>query len=404
MPEPCFLQVPHPMGMIPAADIQRKADNAFPELIKKATEWQPAAGGSKSGKAPYPAEVLNFTGSWDDLQRYFFEKWWSLGLPVLPPTPERVAEMLAGTNRKPDEVLGAVPPQMGTLTVELAAAHGAMSGCRPEYMPLLIAACEAFLDPVANFQGALTTTGTTQSIIIVNGPVVQEIGLACEQGAAGKGHQANAAIGYALNLIAFTVGGSRPPAIDRSTLASPSDYVCWIFGENEKALPEGWNPLHVDRGFRRNDSVVTVMSSYPPVECIDHWSISADEHLRWWSRIVSPLTNIGGPCHVLLLDQNPIIALGPEHARLVAAEGWTKEDLRRAFWERTRIPLSDWPAGHPENERLVEKLGPVKGDTLIPITLSPEQFLIVIAGGDGKQSHYFAPFPGCFPVSRMVLK
>ena len=229
--------------------------------------------------------------------------------------------MLAGTSRKPDEVLGAVPPRMGVLTVELAAVHAAMAGCRPEYLPLLIAALEAFMAPETNWQGALTTTGTTQFVIVVNGPVVQEIGLACEQGAAGKGHHANAAIGYALNLITFAVGGSRPPSIDRSTLASPSDYVCWVFGENEKALPNGWPPLHVDRGFRKEDSVVTVMASYPPIECIDHWSISAEEHLRWWSHVVSPMTNIGGPCHVLLLEQKPIIAVGPEHAALMADRG-----------------------------------------------------------------------------------
>ncbi len=400
--EACLLQVPHPMGMISQGHIGKKAEEAFPEILRLATDWQPSGPDVETVRQPYPAEDLQFTGTLEQMQGFFLERGWSLGLPVLPPTPARVAGLLKGTTRQPDEVLGEVPPRMGILTVELTAVHAAMAGCRPEYMPLLIAALEAFLTPETNWRGALSMTGTTQSLIMANGPVVRKIGVACEQGAAGNGHQANAAMGYAVNLIAFTVGGSRPPSIDRSTLASPSDFVCWIFGENEQALPSGWEPLHVERGFRRSDSVVTVMCSYPPIENIDHWSISTDEHLRWWRYIVGPMHNMGGPCLVRVMEQYPILALGPEHARLIASAGWSKDDLRRTFWERTRMPLAAWPAGHPESERLAEKLGPLSADTPVPIILSPDQLLIVIAGGDGKQSHFFPPFPGSFPVSRLV--
>jgi hypothetical protein len=189
--------------------------------------------------------------------------------------------------------------------------------------------------------------------------------------------------------------------MDRSTLGSPADYVCWVFGENEKGLPDGWSPLHVERGFRDSDSVVTVMAGYPPVENMDHWSQSAEEHARWWGCIASPLQNMGGPCLPQMLTQNPLLAVGPEHARLMASAGWGKEDFRRAFWEETRVPLSAWPAACGP-ERLAEMLGPLSDESLIPVTLKPEQFVIVIAGGDGKQSHYFAPLPGAFPVSRIV--
>jgi hypothetical protein len=276
-----FVVVPHPMGMIPLPEIRKKAEDAFPEILKAAVQQNPKTK-LRPGKPPYPAQRIEFRGTVEDLNNLAFEKGWSMGLPILPPTPDRVAAMLKGTSRKPDEVIGVVPPRMGVLTVEVVAVHAAMAGCRQEYMPVLIKALEALLSPETNWQGASTTTGTTAMLVIINGPIVKEIGLACGQGSAGKGHHANAAIGYAMNSIAYTVGGSKPPSPDKGTLAAPSDFTGWIFGENEDALPQGWNPYHVQRGFHKSDSVVTVQAIYPPVENIDHWSSSMEEHMNWW--------------------------------------------------------------------------------------------------------------------------
>jgi hypothetical protein len=400
--EACFVQVSPPIGMLPPSDIREKAESVFDEILKASTDWQPSTGAAVKGVA-YPADIFEFSGTVEDINSHFIERKWSLGLPILPPTPERIHEMLKGISREPGEVLGQAPPGMGTLTVELAAVYAVMAGCRPQYMPVLIAALEGFLVPEANWRLALSGTGTSQLIAIVNGPVVKEVGIGCEQGAAGKGYHANGSIGYAINLIAYAVGGSRPPMFDRSTLASPSDYVCWVFGENEHALPDGWKPLHVERGFKHSDSVVTVMAGYPPVENMDHWSASVEEHMRWWGHIVSPLQNMGGPSVPQVMEQNPLIALGPEHAHLIASAKWSKNDFRKAFWEQTRIPLSVWPSACGR-ERLTEMLGPISEDRLIPVTREPEQFIIVIAGGDGKQSHYFAPLPGSFPISKLIRR
>ncbi|HVP76838.1 MAG TPA: UGSC family (seleno)protein [Thermodesulfobacteriota bacterium] len=396
----CFVQVPPPIGMLASFQIRQKAEDAFDQILSAATDWQPSRGTAVK-RVSSPADVLEFSGTVEDMNRHFIEKGWSLGLPVLPPTPERIYEMLMDTAREPGEVLGQVPPRMGTLTVELVAVYAAMAGCRPEYMPVLIAALEGFLTPEANWRLALSGTGTSQLIVIVNGPVVKEIGMGCEQGAAGKGYHANGSIGYAINLIAYAVGGSKPPMLDRSTLASPSDYVCWVFGENERALPKDWCSLHVERGFKHSDSVVTVMAGYPPAENMDHWSGSAEEHMRWWGRIVNPLQNMGGPSVPQVMEQNPLIALGPEHAHLIASTKWSKDDFRRAFWEQTRIPLAVWPSACGR-EKLTEILGPLTDDSLVPITRRPGQLLLVVAGGDGKQSHYFPPLPGSFPVSRLI--
>jgi hypothetical protein len=398
--EACFVEIQHPIGMLPSPLVCKKAEDAIDDIIKALTVWLPSTACETNGTA-YPAASLEFSGDMEELNVHFMEKNWSLGLPIIPPDQDLVEKMLTGTSRKPDEILGSVPPRMGILTIELVAVYAVMAGCRPEYMPVLISALEGLLTPEANFRLALSGTGTSQLVVIVNGPIVDKIGMGYGQGAAGKGNHANGSIGYAINLIAYSAGGSRPPAIDRSTLGSPADYVCWVFGENEKALPESWKPLHEEKGFKRSDSVVTVMATYPPIENMDHWSTSSEEHLRWWGSIVSPLHNMGGPTVPFIMKQNPIIALGPEHANLMTSENWSKDDFRKAFWENTRIPLSTWPSGC-NSESLYEMLGPVTADSLIPVTLKQDQLLVVIAGGEGKQSHYFAPMPGAFPVSKLV--
>lgn len=401
--DPCFVSVPHPFGTLPRADVRKKAEDAFPEILRKATEWRPSAG-KKERKAAYPAERFEFTGSEADINRHFRAKGWSLGLPIIPPTSERVAEMLEGTHRKPDEVLGQAPPKLGTLTVELVAVSAVMAGCQPEYMPVLITALEAFLEPNSNWRAILATTATTQQVVIVNGPIIKELGIGCEQGAAGKGYHPNVSIGYAINLIDYVIGGSRPPTVDRSTFASPADCVCWVFGENEERLPAGWAPMHVDRGFKRSESTVTVVSTHPPTGMSDHWSTKMDDYVRYWRNTVGPMNNIGGPCNALPLRQNPIVVLSPEHANMLSMDGRSKSDFRKAFWEQVRRPLSAWPPGCTDMEKLIENVGPVTQDSMIPVAAKPEQILIVISGGDGKQSHYFAPFPGSFAVTRIIGK
>ena len=398
-----FVVVPHPMGMIPMAEIRKKAEMAFSEILRAATEWKPQLK-LPPMKPTYPTERFNIEGTAEEINAWFFKKGFSLGLPAFPPTPESVANLLKGTNRKPDELLGMVPPRMGALTVELVAVHAAMAGCKPEYLPILITALEALLDPKANWRGLTTTTATSAVLVIVNGPAIYETGLASRQGAAGSGHHANASIGYAINLIADIVGGSRPPTPDKSLLGGPADFVCWIFGENQLALPQEWEPYHVDRGFKKTDSTVTVMGVYPPVDNIDHWSVIPEEHINWWAHLVTPMLSIGGPCWISQMEQPHIVALGPEHAQLLAGAGWTKDRFKKAFWEKARIPFSAWPKGCPNVDLLVKKFGPVSENTPIPITLRPEEFHVVIAGGVGKHSHFFAPFPGCFPITRTLRK
>jgi len=399
----CLVIVPSPMGMISESDVEKKAEQAFADIFAAATKWHPTDN-AKVAKSPYPADRIEFSGNVKDINKLFFDKGWSLGLPVIPPTEDSVREILKGTNRRPEEIIGLIPPRMGALTVELIAIHAVMTGCKPEYIQLLIAAIEGLLTPEAGWRSALTTTATTQFMVIVNGPWVRQLGIACDEGAAGKGHHPNITIGYAISLVAYAVGGSRPHSFDKSTLGSPGDCVCWVFGENEDKLPSGWNPFHVERGFQPADNTVSVMCSYPPVENIDHWSTTPEEQVRWWRYLISPLTNIGGPGQPLSMQHSPILALSPEHAQVMAKAGWSKDDFRQALWEQARIPLSAWPAGCTDMKQLIKIFGPVNPESRIPITLEAKQLLVVLTGGAGKQSHYFAQFPGCQPVTKLVEK
>ncbi len=398
-----FVVVPHPFGGITIDDINQKARDAFPSILKAATQWKPTAE-MPPMKPTYPAEQFAYKGTEDDINTLFIEKGWSLGLPIVPPTIEKVAAMLKGTSRKSSDVLGQVPPRMGTLTVELVATHAVMAGCKPEYMPVLIAAMEAMLAPEANWRGAATSTGSIGALVIVNGPIVKEIGLAYGQGAASRMHHANASLGYAIDLIAAIVGGSKPPSPKKTTLGTPADYVAWIFGENEDALPSNWQPYHVDKGFKKTESVVTVMGIWPPVNVVDLWSATPEELSTWFSHAVSPLLSIGGPCWTSQMEQPHIIGLGPEHADIYAKAGWTKEKIRKVIWEKARIPYSSWARACPNQAVFKEKFGDVAPDTLVPITLKPEYLQIVITGGKGQHSHYFAPFPSSSPVSKVITK
>lgn len=393
----CFVIVSHPMGMISPIEIRKKAENLFPEILKAATEWKPIAK-LPPMKSPYPAERFKFKGTAENIQKLFFEKGWSLGLPVIPPTPEAVAKMLKGTSHRPDEVVWIVPPRMGVLTVELVAVHAVMAGCKPEYMPVILASIEAMSEPKYNWRGATTTTGTIGPMVLINGPIVKEVGIAFGTGAAAGGYHPNVSIGYAINFIGDIVGGSKSPEVDKSTFGSPADIVAWVFGENEDANP--WESYAVEHGFKPTDNVVTVKNVYPTIDMADHSSSTPEAHMKWWRYVVSPL---GRPS-----CDNPgeyFFVLAPEQAHMLAKAGWKKEDFRKTLWRDARAPLSAWSTGTGMcgMAPVPKEFLPVTLDTLIPITRKPEDIEVVVAGGPGKHSQFFTPGHGR-AVSKLIDK
>lgn len=209
----CFVTVPHPLGMISKEEVNAKVDAAFDDIVKAATAWTPAKEKQDAQVKPYPAKRFKFSGTYADVNDMFQKRKWSLSLPIVPPTVDKVAAMLNGTSAIPPKSFGSVPPRQGMLTVELVAALGVMAGAKPEHMPLLIATVEAMADPVAAWRGPTTTTAATVPVFFISGPIIEKLKLNPGTGTAGGENPVTNALGYFVNLVGDVVGGSVPPEL-----------------------------------------------------------------------------------------------------------------------------------------------------------------------------------------------
>jgi hypothetical protein len=298
-----------------------------------------------------------------------YQRGWTDGLPVTPPTDERVLEMLKGTRRRPDEVIGKIPPYLGTCTVEKAAINAVLAGCKPEYMPVLLAALEAALEPVFTLHGVLATTYFSSPIVIVNGPIARAIGMNSGINVLGQGNRANATIGRALNLIVQNVGGGRPGEADRSTLGAPSKYTL-CFAEDESD-PE-WEPLSVARGFRRGVSTVTLFQGHGPEAFVDQKSRTAEGLTR---SIASSLVKMGHP--KLVQSARAVLVLSPEHYAIYREAGWNRKKIERALYEATMRPGKELLAGA---DGIGEGVPAERASELIP-KFHDDGLMVVRAGG-----------------------
>jgi hypothetical protein len=261
----------------------------------------------------------------EDEAEAFFERGWTDGLPVVPPTPARVLRMLEGTTRSPDEVVASVGPDFADCTVEKAAVNAVMAGCRPEYFPVVLASVEAACTDEFNMHGLLCTTWFTGPVIIVNGPIATEIGMNSGVNALGQGNRANATIGRALQLIVRNVGGGRPGEIDRATLGGPAKYT-FCFAEDEAGSP--WEPLSVERGIAEGTSTVTLFAGHGPNGMCDQKSRDPESLAR---SMAWALDAVWHPKLALMSDA--VLVVSPEHGRVFREAGWSKAQLRNRLIE-----------------------------------------------------------------------
>jgi thiol-disulfide isomerase/thioredoxin len=259
-----------------------------------------------------------------------FERGWTDGLPVVPPTRRRVLQMLAGIARDPEEVVAVVPPDLAPCTVEKVAINAVMAGCRPEYLPVVVAALEAACTEQFNLHGVLATTYSVGPIVIVNGPITRAIGMNSGINVLGQGNRANATIGRALQLIVRNVGGGRPGEVDRATLGGPGKYTC-CFSENEEGSP--WEPLSVERGLAPGISAVTLFAGEGPRTVFDQLSRRPESLARSFAWC---LRSVAHP--KLARDYEAFVVVSPEHGRVFREAGWTKERLREEILSQLIIP------------------------------------------------------------------
>ena len=312
----------------------------------------------------------------DDLESWF-DKGVTDGLPVVPPTRERVERMLAGSTRPRGELIGEVAPNYGRATAEKVAINAVMAGCRPDYLPVVLAAVEAACEPAFNLHGMSTSTHFSAPLIVVNGPIREHIGLNCSFGVFGPGYRANATIGRALRLVMINVGGAKPGETSMSTFGHPGRYT-YCIGEHEEASP--WPPYSTTRGIVKGESAVTVFAGEAPHGISDHASRTARSLAGSLGWSMSGLWNIK---HFPLYSHTMLV-VGPEHARTFADDGWTRDDLRRHLFETVRAPyrtlIPDAENGEGTNLRFARG-GEPDPDELIPKFPSVDEIHVVVAGG-----------------------
>ena len=300
-----------------------------------------------------------------------YDRGWSDGLPLVPPTLERVLAMLEATTRAPDEVLGIMPPDRVECSVEKVAVNAVMAGCKPEYFPVVLAAVEAALVPEFGLHGVLCTTNAIAPVVMVNGPVAKRIGMNAKGNVFGQGNRANATIGRALQLVVRNVGGGRPGEMDRACFGTPGKYS-FCFAEDED---DGvWESYAVEKGFARGASTVTLFTGDGVAPIIDQVARTPEELVRSYAPCLRAIYHEGQ-----VADVAAFLAIGPEHARVFYQAGWTKRRIKEELAPLLQVPVRSLKPGFGVDDD-VARLKAERPDASVP-KFKTGSLNIIRAGG-----------------------
>lgn len=324
--------------------------------------------------------------AWERVQEELAAAYLGDGLPLVPPTMERVSAMLAANGYAADEEIAMLPPSFESATAGDIAICAVMAGCKPEYMPVLVAAVDALSDMNFNLVGIATTTGSAAPIYIVNGPIAEQIGLNAKNNALGSGHRTNATIGRAMTLILQNIGGAIPGEVDMATLGQPAKYSC-CFAENISESP--WSPLHVERGFASDTNVVTVVGISGTGEVNDSDSQDAAGLAQTFAQSMLIAGVSGGSG--LLGGGEPLCILPPEWAALFHRDDYTKQQAKQAIWEQAVLPVEKL-APAQRKHRMAAASDP--SANIIRVAEKADDLMIVVAGGVGRKAAYAPTWGG----------
>ena len=378
MPGLPIVAIPHPLGGISADEARSKARSAIEEIVAKAA----MRSGADEQEKPERDRIL-VAGSAEEVTAAFYRNGWTDGLPIVPPTRDAVREMLTGTDLPSGHALGVMPPGNGRVTVEKIAINAVMAGCRPTYLPVLIAAIDGLLENDFNLASVQCSTGAHSPLLIINGPIRDQIRVNYSSGAMGHGWQANATIGRAIRFILMNIGGARIGTSDMTTLGMAENFT-YCFAENEEQNP--WMPFHVEQGFGAEDSTVSVMGAYSPEHVSDHVGIEPEEILAVAADAISRITRFHLPAIEPIFSRESILVLCPEHAQSVARAGWTKKDIQKFVFERSAMPYDKLKALRRslDPSRLIASPEGQK----VSMFERPDALKVIVAGGPGKHSAY----------------
>ena len=302
---------------------------------------------------------------------------WTDGLPVIPPTAERIAAMLTAAGLEPQRELAFIENRQVSVTAEKVAINAVMAGCKPEYMPVVAATIEALADPLYGYHGPATSTGGAAVFMLVNGPIARELDINCENNLFGPGWRANATIGRAVRLVMRNVIGTLPGELDRSSLGHAGKYTFCI-AENEAESP--WPPFHTTRGFRPDQNAVTIFAAYAPHQFSNRLSATPEGVLT------TACAHMRISAGTARQPQYALVLAG-EHMTIMKKAGWTREFVQRFIYEHSKSSVAELKRIHmmagdiiPQDER-----------TMYPLIEKPEDVLVIAAGGRAGVQSAFIP-------------
>lgn len=365
-----------------------------------------------------PREIV-FTGSFEEVNAHFYAKEWSDGLPIIPPTPEKIAEFLSYTARDPDEVLGVVFPASRAVTIWATAVNGVMAGCRPEYMPILIALAEAMCDPIYGVEHSGNTPGS-ETLIILNGPIIKQLGFNYEQGVLRDGFMANTAVGRFWRLALRNMAGFLPHKTDKGCFGNTFRVV---LAENEDSLAKiGWPSNAADMGFATGDNTVTItrmtggsvlasVTGSTPEQMMPYMADGLAKETGW-----EIVFTVGGLTFGTL---RPALVMTPILAETIAKAGWSKDDVKQYLFDHARMPAwrvesftetwADFPIGSLKHQVMMGRLPAVFAESddpnrMVPIVVDPADFMVLVSGDPMRTNAYVFAHNGYlgFPTARKI--
>jgi len=313
---------------------------------------------------------------WAEGVEAYFERGWTDGLPVVPATEEAVRRFLAAAGREPGDVVITEPVRRRTITAEKVAINAVLAGCLAEYMPVILAALDAMGDPAFTIHGAITSTGGSATLVVVNGPIRQRLGFNSSTNVFGPGWRANATVGRAIRLITLNCLGAQPGVLDKSTQGHPGKYS-YCIAESEEENP--WEPLHVERGFARTASTVTVFAAEAPHNVLSHYGETADAILVALGDTMASLGSFS--------PGQSFVVLAPEHVKILARDGWTKSRIKAELYARARRTRADLKRGG----KLAGAVEPDDEDRWVHRGNGPDDIHVVVAGGGAGGHSAFIP-------------
>ena len=372
-----------------------KAQAVTSELIEAFTKPYASSNGARANGAGGAAAasglgresvMLDVPADEQALRREFSRRTWSDGLPVIAPTEERVEAMLEYCDRDPLEVLGVIAPRRGEATVQATAVCAVMAGCEPRMFPALVAAVQGIGREEFNISGVNATTHPNTVMMLLNGPIAREIGAHGGMGCFGPTFETNATLGRALRLVQLNIGGATPGHGDRATQGTPAKFTFCV-AENEAESP--WAPFQTTRGFSAEDSTVTVYACEAPHNIEDHGSNTG---LGIMQTVVGSMGQAGS--NNILARGDTLLALTPEHAAVIAGDGWDREKMREYIFELARFPADHLSVEFIDhiNERIDPETPTFLNDSRLPIVANRESIHIFVAGGPGKHSSWMPGF------------